>query len=53
MNVPGLSALSVAAGAAHSNAIRGDRGVWSWGDSTSGQLGTGLSPVRVSPVGVW
>jgi Regulator of chromosome condensation (RCC1) repeat len=35
------SAIAVAAGDAHSLALRSDDTVWAWGDDTSGQLGNG------------
>ncbi|MBV8195513.1 MAG: hypothetical protein JOY80_08285 [Candidatus Dormibacteraeota bacterium] len=33
--------VALAAGATHSLAVRGDGGVWAWGDSTHGELGVG------------
>ncbi len=52
--VAGLSdVVAIAAGGAHSLAVRDDGTVWAWGRNTSGQLGNGTmtdsaSPVRVS-----
>jgi len=48
--VPGLTDVTrVAAGAAHSCAIRGDGTVWCWGSNTSGQLGDGDALVQTKP----
>jgi alpha-tubulin suppressor-like RCC1 family protein len=48
--VAGLTNVTrVAAGAAHSCAIRRDGTVWCWGSNTSGQLGDGDALVQTTP----
>ncbi|HEV2759217.1 MAG TPA: hypothetical protein VGV86_06570 [Acidimicrobiales bacterium] len=46
---PGAGVVQVAAGGAHSLAAAADGTVWSWGDSTWGQLGTSSAVGRASP----
>jgi alpha-tubulin suppressor-like RCC1 family protein len=45
--------VAIAAGSAHSLALKSDGTVWSWGGNTNGQLGNGTNidsniPVQVS-----
>ncbi len=49
--VPGLTGVvAVAAGYAHSLALKSDGSVWAWGSNTIGQLGDGtILPIRTSP----
>lgn len=42
----------IAAGAAHSLAIRNDRTLWAWGSNGSGRLGDGTTTNRLNPVQV-
>ncbi len=44
--------LEVAAGQAHSLALRSDGTVWAWGDNTHGQLGDGTTLDSLQPVQV-
>ncbi|NRD46125.1 MopE-related protein [Corallococcus exiguus] len=47
---PVVERQSVAAGAAHSLALREDGVVWSWGQDTEGQLGRGTTSTAPRPV---
>src|SRR5262245_54321690 len=40
---------SIAAGAAHSLAVRADSSLWTWGANDQGQLGSGTTDSRTSP----
>ena len=46
LNPSGIPYVSIAAGDSYSAARRADGTLWSWGNNTSGQLGTG--PVSVN-----
>lgn len=51
--VPGLSEVTaIAAGGAHTLALRADGSVWAWGANYCGQLGDGTNSERPSPVPV-
>jgi alpha-tubulin suppressor-like RCC1 family protein len=51
--VSGLSNVRrVAAGQAHSLALKADGTLWAWGDNTYGQLGTGTTARQLTPVPV-
>lgn len=53
IQVPGLTdVVSVAAGDAHSLALKSDGTVWAWGINGVGQLGDGTNATRTSPVQV-
>ena len=54
VQVPGLTGVvvAVAAGYAHSIAVKSDGSVWAWGSNDSGQLGDGTRTNRSSPVQV-
>src|SRR5436190_2245295 len=41
--------VSIAAGSAHSLAVKGDGTVWAWGANSSGQLGLGTTAKATSP----
>jgi len=48
----------IAAGEAHSLAVKSNGSLWAWGDASQGQLGDGSvddkpSPVAIGPSGVW
>jgi alpha-tubulin suppressor-like RCC1 family protein len=50
IQVPGLTGtVAVAAGGAHSLALRSDGTVWAWGDNSQGQLGDGTTANRAVP----
>jgi len=42
--------VAIAAGASYSVALRGDGGVWTWGQNESGELGDGTTTERHAPV---
>ncbi|HAM71053.1 MAG TPA: hypothetical protein DCM86_05360, partial [Verrucomicrobiales bacterium] len=46
---PGSFHGSVAAGTAHTVALRGDGSLWAWGDNSSGQLGDGTYESKSVP----
>ncbi len=50
VQVSGLSSVMVAAGGAHSLAIRGGQSVWSWGLNLQGQVGDGTLAYSAVPV---
>ncbi|MBI5547053.1 MAG: hypothetical protein HY901_24500 [Deltaproteobacteria bacterium] len=50
--IPHLGAVSVAAGAHHSFALRPDGSLWAWGANGHGQLGTDSTFPRTSPTRV-
>ncbi len=50
INLNGVTAI--AAGGAHSLALKSDGTVWSWGNNGSGQLGDGTGTNRLTPVQV-
>ena len=53
IQVPGLSGvIAIAAGFAHTVAVRQDGTVWAWGFNSFGQLGDGTTVNRPSPVQV-
>ncbi len=53
VQVQGLTnAVAVAAGDAHSLALKSDGTVWSWGDNTNGEIGDGTTSRRLVPVQV-
>lgn len=53
IQVSGLSnVIAVAAGAAHSYALKKDGTVWAWGDNYGGKLGTGNTNPSTTPVQV-
>ena len=49
---PLSNVIAIAAGYRHSVALRSDGTVWTWGDNTYGQLGTGTTVYRVVPTRV-
>jgi RNA polymerase sigma factor (sigma-70 family) len=49
---PLTGAIALAAGDAHSVAIRSDGSVWTWGDNQVGELGDGTTITRLNPVPV-
>ena len=46
----GMASTAVATGHSHTCALRGDGGVWCWGDNLFGQLGDGTGVDRLLPV---
>lgn len=49
---PGSGNIAIAAGGAHSMALNRDGSVWTWGDNSHGQLGTGAMTGSSFPVNV-
>jgi len=50
LNPSGIPYVSITAGDSYSAARRADGTLWSWGNNTSGQLGTGPHPTDVDPL---
>jgi hypothetical protein len=51
--IPGLSSIiAIAAGDAHTVALKADGSVWAWGNNISGQLGDNTTTDRYAPVQV-
>ena len=50
LNPSGIPYVSIAAGDSFSAARRADGTLWSWGNNTSGQLGTGPHPTDLDPL---